>query len=107
MVCADFLILPDGRLLGFRLRGHAGWGDEGTDIVCAAVSSAAYLVANTVTEVLGAAPLSLRAEEGEMLLRMEEKDEPLCRSLFAGLKLHLKGLEEQYRAHIRVSYLEI
>lgn len=107
MICADFLILPDGRLLGFRLGGHAGWGEEGTDIVCAAVSSAAYLTVNTMTEVLGIAPLALRAEEGEMLLRLEERDEPLCRTLLRGLKLHLSGLEEQYPAHIKVSYLEV
>ena len=94
MIRADFLILPDGRLLGFRLAGHAGWGEEGTDIVCAAVSSAAYLVANTVTDVLGVAPLSLR-------------DEPACRDFLRGLKLHLCGLEEQYPAHMKVSYLEI
>ncbi|MCI8385482.1 MAG: ribosomal-processing cysteine protease Prp [Acutalibacter sp.] len=107
MIRADFLILPDGRLLGFRLAGHAGWGEEGTDIVCAAVSSAAYLVANTVTDVLGVAPLSLRAGEGEMLLRLEERDEPACRDFLRGLKLHLCGLEEQYPAHMKVSYLEI
>lgn len=107
MIRADFLVLPDGRVLGFRIRGHAGWGEEGTDIVCAAVSSAAYMAANTITEVLTVTPLSLRVEEGEMLLRLEERDEPICRTLLAGLRLHLSGLEEQYPAHIRTDYLEI
>ncbi len=107
MIRADFLSLPDGRLLGFRLCGHAGWGEEGTDIVCAAVSSAAYLVANTATDVLGVTPLSLRVAEDSMLRRLEERDEPACRNLLRGLRLHLCGLEEQYPAHIKVSYLEI
>ena len=75
--------------------------------MCAAVSSAAYLTANTVTDVLGIAPLSLRAEEGDMLLRLEERDEPACRDLLRGLKLHLCGLEEQYPAQLKVNYLEI
>ena len=52
-------------------------------------------------------PLSLRAGEGEMLLRLEERDEPACRDFLRGLKLHLCGLEEQYPAHMKVSYLEI
>lgn len=107
MIRADFLILPDGRMLGFRLNGHAGWGEEGTDIVCAAVSSAAYLTVNTVTDVLSVTPLALRAGEGDMLLRLEERDEPACRTVLQGLKLHLCGLEEQYPSHIKVSYLEI
>ena len=102
MIRADFLSLPDGRLLGFRLCGHAGWGEEGTDIVCAAVSSAAYLVANTATDVLGVTPLSLRVAEDSMLLRLEERDEPACRNLLRGLRLHLCGLEEQYPGFLRV-----
>ena len=107
MITVDFLTPPEGRLLGFRVEGHAGWGKEGSDIVCAAVSSAVYLVANTVTEVLAVTPLSLRADEGEFFLRLEPRDEPLCRSLMQGLKLHLSQLEEQYPEYVNVSYMEI
>ncbi|UKI17438.1 MAG: ribosomal-processing cysteine protease Prp [Ruminococcus sp.] len=34
----------------FSLSGHAGWGESGSDVVCASVSSAAELVCNTVTD---------------------------------------------------------
>lgn len=95
-----------GGLLGFHITGHAG-GAAGTDIVCAAVSSAAYLVANTVTEVMGAVPRELTAEEGDMLLRLSLEDVPKCRTVLLGLRLHLTGLEEQYPEDIRVSYMEI
>ena len=107
MIQVGFLTPPDGRILGFRMEGHAGWGQEGTDIVCAAVSSAAYLVVNTATDVLGVAPLSLRVQEGELFFRVEPKDEPVCRTLLRGLKLHLGQLEEQYPEHIKVDYVEI
>ncbi len=93
--------------MGFRMEGHAGFAEEGEDIVCAAVSSAAYLTVNTLTEVRHIAPLSLRAEEGEMFFRIEPKDEPICRDMLRGLKLHLTTLEEQYPQCIRVGYLEI
>ncbi len=36
--------------VGFCLRGHAGWERRDEDILCAAVSSAAYLTVNTVTD---------------------------------------------------------
>ena len=49
----------------------------------------------------------LRAEEGEFFLRLEPRDEPLCRSLMQGLKLHLSQLEEQYPEYVNVSYMEI
>ena len=38
---------------GFELSGHSGYAEEGSDIVCSAVSSVAYMVANTVTEIIG------------------------------------------------------
>ena len=36
---------------GFLISGHSDFAEEGYDIVCASISSAAYLVANTITEV--------------------------------------------------------
>ena len=107
MIFADFLTLADGRLTGFRVAGHAEYAVSGEDIVCAAVSSAAYLVVNAVTDVVGVTPLSLRAEEGELFFRIEPKDEPVCRVLLTGLKLHLTGLEEQYPDNIHVNYMEV
>lgn len=107
MIRIDFLTPPDGRLLGFSIQGHAGYGEEGEDVVCAAVSSAAYLTVNTITDILHVMPLALRAEDGEMFFRIEQKDEPSCRELLAGLKLHLTQLEEQYSGYIRVEYLEV
>ena len=107
MIRIDFLTPPDGKLVGFRIEGHSGYAEEGEDIVCAAVSSAAYLTVNTVTDVLSVAPLSLRAEDGDMFFRIEPKDEPACRDLLAGLKLHFTGLEEQYPEYLKVGYLEL
>ena len=107
MIRVDFLTPPQGGLLGFRMEGHAGFGPEGEDIVCAAVSSAAYLTVNTLTEIRHITPLSLRVEEGEMFFRTGPKDEPLCRDFLQGLKLHLTALEEQYPQCVQVGYLEI
>ena len=107
MISIAFLTANTGHLLGFSMRGHSGYGEENTDIVCAAVSSAAYLTVNTVTDVLHVTPLALRAEDGEMFFRVEQKDEPACRDILAGLKLHLIQLEEQYSGYLRVDYLEI
>lgn len=107
MIQAEFFADAEGRLLGFSITGHAGIAEAGEDILCAAVSSAAYMTANTILEVLHITPVSLRVEEGEMLLRVFERDERPCRSLFSGFKLHLLGLEEQYPENLRVRYTEV
>ena len=38
---------------GFEISGHSGYAEQGSDIICASVSSAAYMAVNTVTEIIG------------------------------------------------------
>ena len=104
MIEIDFYVLPEGELIGFYMAGHAGFAAKGADIVCAAVSSAAYMAANTLTEVMGISPMRLYTENGIMDLKTREQDARLCRAIFRGLKLHLIHLEAQYPSYIRVGY---
>lgn len=98
-----------GVLCGFELTGHAGAGAEGEDIVCAAVSSAAYLTVNTLTDVCHC---SAAVEERDAFLSLRLKadcpDEAArCADLLEGLRLHLEGLAAQYPDHIRVTITEV
>jgi len=43
----------DGRINGFAVSGHSGYAEEGSDIVCAAVSSAVNFAECTINDVLG------------------------------------------------------
>lgn len=108
MIYVDFLTTKKGEITGCRLAGHSEYSEIGSDIVCAAVSSATYMTINTITEVMGVKLLSLRVDEdGELFFRVELKDEPVCRDIITGLKVHLKNLEEQYPENIQVNYLEV
>lgn len=94
--------------MGFSCSGHAEYAGNGQDIVCAAVSSALYMAANTITDVLCITPDILRADEQSgMALRVSQGDAAACRTVLAGLKLHLIGLEEQYTEYIQVAYMEV
>ena len=107
MIRAEFFADADGKLHGFSISGHSGMAEEGSDILCAAVSSAAYMTANTVLEILHITPVSLRVDDGDMLFRVTERDARDCKDLFSGFKLHLLGLEEQYPGYLRVRYTEV
>ncbi len=94
-------------MIGFRVSGHAGAGVEGEDIVCAAVSSAAYMTANTVTDILGITP-ELDIRDGDMLLRCRTvSDADRCGDLFSGFLLHMVALSEQYEDYIHVTHSEV
>lgn len=108
MICVNFLkAQKNGVLVGFRLKGHAGAGVSGNDIVCAAVSSAAYMVANTITEVLRISADVFVDDRGEMRLDAPLDEAPKCQEILLGFRLHLLELEKEYPKNLKVSDLEV
>ncbi len=87
---------------GFVSSGHAGHGQHGQDIVCAAVSSAAYLAANTVTDFFGA-KARVQVSEGYMALELAEENAP-AQTLLNGLEAHIRQLAKEYPRSIKVIY---
>ena len=83
---------------GFELSGHSGYAEEGSDIVCSAVSSVAYMVANTVTEIIGV-KASVTLDDGYMKFVPEEATEEI-QMLFKGMALHFNALAQQYDNYI-------
>ena len=90
--------------VGFCLRGHAGLGAEGQDILCAAVSSAAYLTVNTVTDFYNC-PAEIREEEGMLVLSLDKRSGRRCAPLLEGFLAHLNQLSEQYPERIQLMKL--
>ena len=94
-------------LYGFHITGHSDMNPEGPEIICAAVSSAAYMAANTVTDVIGLTP-ELHASDGDMYLKLQTESEALrCRDILDGIRLHLSSLSEQYPKYIKLTFSEV
>ncbi len=105
MISASFRY-KDGTIVGFSIEGHAGAGFSGEDIVCAAVSSAAYMTANTVTDVCGV-PADITVDDGVMYLSLTETHDHTARAVLEGFFLHMHGLQEQYPKRIQVLKTEV
>ncbi len=104
MICATFL-KRNGQLYGFSVKGHSGSAPSGHDIVCAAVSSAVYMAANTITEVCGLAA-DIHEEDGHLTLAIAQ-GEAKAQTILQGLNLHLEGLAEQYPTFITTQFTEV
>ena len=91
----------NGLLTGFSLSGHAGAGEYGQDIVCAGVSSAAYMTANTITEIVGATA-NITVDDGLMSLTVTSRIDR-CQDILSGFQLHLQALAEQYPKRIQLN----
>mgnify|MGYP000053790893 FL=1 len=93
----------DDIICGFEISGHSDFAEEGSDIVCAAISSAAYMTANTVTEILHI-NAQVTEDDGLMKVRMSPNDALKACDILSGLKLHLTALSEQYKNFIKVKF---
>ena len=91
-------------LTGFESKGHSNTAEYGSDVLCAFVSSACYLTANTVTEVIGL-NADARAEDGYMRLSIKETPEK-AQDILNGMKLHLTELQKDYPENIEIRVLE-
>lgn len=101
MIAIKFCFAECGDTAGFTVRGHAGSAPAGEDIVCAAVSSAVYMAANTITEVLGLSP-EIIERDGFLSLRLWGAEIQAALQMLQGLQLHLTALSEQYPDFIQV-----
>ena len=105
MICAT-LLTRHGSLCGFDVQGHAGAAVSGKDIVCAAVSSAVYMAANTILEVCGC-QADVRQADGKLSLLVADADLPKAQQVLKGLQIHLQGLVDQYPKFIQIQLTEV
>ena len=95
------------RIIGFDAQGHSGYGEEGEDIVCAAVTSAVRLVESTVNDVMGlCAAVKVNEKDASISLRLPgglaQTAESTCQNLLTGLMVYLAELHDEYPDHIEV-----
>ena len=89
-------------LYGFEISGHSSQScdDNGGKIVCAAVSSAAFMAANTITEIIGDKAEAI-VDDALMVVRCENPSDK-SKAVLEGLKLHLTELATQYSNNIKI-----
>ena len=91
---------------GFKVSGHADFNTSGPDIVCAGVSSAAIMTANTITEVLHT-DAEVTDSDGFINLNLSSNEATEASHLIEGLWLHLSALQKQYKKFIKVIISEV
>lgn len=94
----------DAGLIGFEISGHStlSCNDLEGKLVCSAVSSAAYLVANTVSDIIGDSCIA-KVEEGFMQVKVKNISDA-SRKVLEGFKLHISELSKQYESRITTIY---
>ena len=95
----------DGRINGFSVSGHSGYAQEGSDIVCAAVSSTVQFAECTINDVLGNhVNVKTNPDEPRVTLTLPAvcDDEDTVQAVLTGFTLTMCALRDDYPDYIEV-----
>lgn len=104
MTKVTFYCTQDSLYTAVDLVGHAGYAEEGEDIVCAAISSSVQLIHVLLFDVQKIAVDTLIEDEGAHI-RLTLPHDRLAegQDAFRAFHLHLSELEENYSEFIHVT----
>ncbi len=92
-------------IVRFTVSGHAGYGEQGTDIVCASVTTAAFTALNGLLDV---AKIDIDFEVGDGYLdccipkSLSKRNREDADLLLESMVLSFQNLEEQYGEFVKL-----
>ena len=96
-----------GSYEGFEVSGHSGYGQEGNDVVCAAISA---LVINTVNSIEKFTGTKFSVEEdeeaGRIAVKILSKPDEGCELLIKSMLLGLEDVSKSH-GHLMIKYKEV
>ena len=108
MTKIEFYVKPDNTIIGFRSKGHAGYGERGTDVVCASVSA---LIINTVNSIEELTSDKLNSQVNDRRATIDfEIDGDISHDaalLLKSLEFGLSGIAKSYPGNISIKYKEV
>ena len=106
----------DGIFYGFREQGHTGYGEEGYDILCAALSSMSMLIINSVNVVFAgeldysidedATEITVQSKSALPEFEEDDKKRYAISGLFMSYYIQLNDLMEEYYKYLQVEVID-
>ncbi|MDE5738131.1 MAG: ribosomal-processing cysteine protease Prp [Oscillospiraceae bacterium] len=96
----------NGKICYCSIKGHAGYAENGQDVVCAAVSSAVQLTANLITECFQE-QANISAENNEIKICLKQPKIGNGAVILEGLFVHLQCISEEYPDNIKIQISEV
>ena len=99
-----------GNICKMELKGHTCYAPEGSDIVCASISSAVFSALNGIENIVGV-KFGYEQDDGYLLFvlpnEIESKKRQNINVLLESMLLFLKELQKQYPSNIQIAELEV
>lgn len=99
-----------GVIKGFDVSGHSGYAEEGSDIVCSAVSALTQTAALGIIEVVGV-DAGIRQSEGRLALKLPENLPEQaahdCRIILETMLMGLGAVQKEYDKYLEITQREV
>ncbi len=96
-----------GRITGFSVKGHSGYAEEGSDIVCAGISALVLTADHALNRLVGVSPIERGGEDGfvEVLLPAGLTDAQMhdAQLLLSSLHIGLENIAQAYPDYVRLA----
>ena len=100
----------EGKIKGFKISGHSGYGTHGTDIVCSAVSALGQTALLGLLKV-AEAEVHYRIEEGYLDCSItdagSDRKRIMCDAILETMYEGFKSIKENYKRHIDIVEEEV
>ena len=95
------------RITGFSIKGHSGYAEEGSDIVCAGISALVITTENALCQLLKLSPTERGGDDGfmEVLLPQDMTDQQMhdAQLLMSALHIGLENIAQDYPRYLRLT----
>ncbi len=99
------------RITGFSIKGHSGYTEEGSDIVCAGISALAITTENALCQLVKLSPAERGGEDGflEVMLPQGMTDAQLhdAQLLLSALHIGLENIAQAYPDYVRLAVRKV
>ena len=94
-------------ITGFSIKGHSGYAEEGSDIVCAGISALVITTENALCQLLKLSPAERGGEDGflEVMLPAGMTDSQMrdAQLLLSALHIGLENIAHAYPDYVRLT----
>lgn len=105
MTTVKFTLNEKGEIICFSLSGHSGYAEEGSDIICAAISSCVQMLEICIAEVIGESRASFKIEgDAKISFKLTENlsvnEKTAVGSMLSGFFRYMQLLGEHYKDYL-------
>ena len=98
-----------GKITGFEAKGHSGYADEGSDIVCSAISVLTQSAVMGLIDV-AAIPAEYSVEDGSLscnLPKLDAEERKKADMILETMLLGLRSIQEDYHGYLKITEREV